>query len=146
MGGEHETMHDDQLNGTDLVILRSKSVSSDCFAPFWDHIQEVGAEFVREAGEFYPILLQDKVCGVLWEHCPADSFLGTPAGSIHFGIFTYPDTPKGLHIVERYLKLKDGRHLFLHTTPKCGVASFYQKKYGFHLCKTIGNRILLEKA
>lgn len=131
--------------GDGLVVVRSHPVDHKLLDPLFHHIQEVGAEFVTEHGSFYPIFLHDEICGVLWEYVPDTSFFGALPGTIHFGIFTYPETPKGLHIVKRYLSMNSGRHLILHTTPKCGVIDFYQKKYGFHPYRTVENRVMLEK-
>lgn len=87
-----------------------------------EHIKEVCPQFVNDS-ELYPIKQNENYIGCLWEKSDNQY--------VHFGIYTMESIRgKGLHIVEKYLKLYNSKYM-LHTTINCGIADFYMKKYGF---------------
>ena len=98
-----------------------------------DHIKEVRANFTKE-GLLYNLELAGETIGCIWEK---HTF-----GLVRFGIFTKSNCGKGLNIVKKYLELYD-KDYQLYTTPKCNIADFYEKKYGFVKCDSNENLITL---
>lgn len=100
-----------------------------------NHIEEVDATFVNK-NNLYNLMYKDDIIGCIWEH--------NDENNIEFGIFTKLNSPKGLHIVENYLKLYD-KSYFLYTTKDCNIADFYREKYNFIDVCEINNIIILGK-
>lgn len=100
-----------------------------------NHIEDVNAQFAMRSGHLYNLELADKTIGCIWEEQTDEA--------VSFGIFTKDSCAKGLHIVEKYLKLYDKRYM-LYTTVGCHIENFYKEKYGFkELYRDTDNMIIL---
>ena len=102
--------------------INSKSRCDD--AEILNHISDVKAKFTHEKGHIYNLELHEEVIGCVWEEHEKYG------QCVNFGLFTKANCRKGLHIVEKYLKLYDVQYM-LHTTEGCNIADFYRDKYGF---------------
>lgn len=94
------------------------TISQECI----DHIKEVNPICVT-SDKVYVLGLNNQDIGCLYEEIENNL--------VHFGLFTMSNIRgKGLHIVEKYLRLYSKNYI-LHTTKGCNIADFYKKKYGF---------------
>ena len=108
----------EELMREPYIDYEDNNIDSECI----EHIKEVCPQFIKGSELF--VIKQNKMSiGCLWERLDNEY--------VHFGIYTMNNIRgKGLHIVEKYLKLYQSKYM-LHTTMKCDIADFYMIKYGF---------------
>lgn len=122
----YELFHETPYINTDVTCVDEEVIQ---------HIKDVKAEFVGLKGsQLYNLELDSKTIGCVWEKHEDKS--------IGFGIFTKSDSPKGLHVVEKYLSLYNKTY-FLYTTPGCNIDMFYREKYGFEKCYRDSDNLII---
>lgn len=100
-----------------------------------EHIKKMNPSFIKQNSVF-PIKINDEDIGVLYEETKDTT------NYIDFGIFTVEKVKgKGLHIVDKYVKLYSGNYI-LHTTKECKIADFYEQRYGFKVLYSYDNKDL----
>jgi len=118
---------DDLFEFNPYIDLSQKMTDQECL----DHIKDVDAQFVTD-DESYLLKIQDITIGMIWE-----SISDQKIRLIDFGIYVkFEFQRKNLGVIKKYLHMRQGCTMMLHTKDECDITDLYQTKYGFsHFCQ-----------